>query len=492
VPGPTGATGPVGATGPSGTAGVNGATGATGPSGIDGVTGPTGPTGPSGTAGAAGATGATGPTGAAGAAAAVSYSYSATAGQTTFSGSDLNSLTLAYTVGAEQVYLNGVLLVRTTDYTATNGTSVVLALAATLSDTLVVVAYGAFNVANTYTQAEADARYPLNTSSLFAGKNKIINGDFGVWQRGTSVALAASTPGYAADRWYIVNGANQATTVSRQATGDTTNLPFIQYCSRVQRNSGQTGTGTMSISQPFETVNSVSFAGKTVTFSFYARKGANYSATSDVLTVYLITGTGTDQNQQGAGYTGQTLAINQSATLTTTWQRFTQSVTLGTGITEIQPVLTYTPTGTAGAADYFEITGMQLEAGSVATAFQTATGTIQGELAACQRYYYRTTATTLYQRFTPSSPAASATNIYAASFFLPVQMRVKPTVIDFSNLIWYDGVSVGNAISALTLSTDGTAINAALDIISTGMTQYRPINLMSGTTSGYLGVGAEL
>jgi hypothetical protein len=178
VPGPTGATGPVGATGPSGTAGAAGATGATGPSGIDGVTGPTGPTGPSGTAGVAGATGATGPagtngatgatgptgpTGAAGAAAAVSYSYSATAGQTTFSGTDLNSLTLAYTVGAEQVYLNGVLLVRTTDYTATNGTSVVLALAATLNDTLVVVAYGAFNVANTYTIAQADALFIADT-----------------------------------------------------------------------------------------------------------------------------------------------------------------------------------------------------------------------------------------------------------------------------------------------------------------------------------------
>jgi hypothetical protein len=50
-----------------------------------------------------------------------------------------------------------VLLVRTSDYTATNGTSVVLASAAILSDTLVVVAYGAFNVANTYTQAQTNA-----------------------------------------------------------------------------------------------------------------------------------------------------------------------------------------------------------------------------------------------------------------------------------------------------------------------------------------------
>jgi hypothetical protein len=60
-------------------------------------------------------------------------------------------------VGAEQVYLNGVLLVRTTDYTASNGTSVVLASAATASDVLNVVAYGAFNVADTYTIAQVDA-----------------------------------------------------------------------------------------------------------------------------------------------------------------------------------------------------------------------------------------------------------------------------------------------------------------------------------------------
>jgi hypothetical protein len=87
----------------------------------------------------------------------VTYYYLATAGQTTFSGADANGVTLAYTVGAEQVYLNGVLLVRTTDYTASNGTSVVLAVAATLSDTLNVVAYGAFNVANTYTITQVDA-----------------------------------------------------------------------------------------------------------------------------------------------------------------------------------------------------------------------------------------------------------------------------------------------------------------------------------------------
>jgi hypothetical protein len=326
---------------------------------------------------------------------------------------------------------------------------------------------------------------------MSAGRNAVINGGMDIWQRGTSIAITGGASGnYTADRWNTYR-AVAGSTLSRQTTSDTTNLPFIQYCARVQRDSGNTSTTSIFLAQSIETAQSLPLAGKTVTMSFYARAGANFSATSSLMSVKLTTGTGTDQNVN-LGFTGAANAIDTTATLTTTWQRFAFSVTLASSITELAPYFSFTPTGTAGAADFLEITGVQLEVGSVATQFSRAGGTIQGELAACQRYYFRTTATTLYQRFTPSSPAGSATNTYAASFFLPVQMRVKPTVIDFSNLIWYDGVTVGNAISALTLSTDGTAINAALDITSTGMTQYRPINLMSGTTSGYLGVGAEL
>lgn len=87
----------------------------------------------------------------------VLYEYTATAGQTTFSGSDLNSVTLAYTAGLAQVYLNGVLLMPGDDYTATNGTSVVLASGATLGDSLAVAAFTTTSVANTYTQAQVNA-----------------------------------------------------------------------------------------------------------------------------------------------------------------------------------------------------------------------------------------------------------------------------------------------------------------------------------------------
>ncbi len=231
----------------------------------------------------------------------------------------------------------------------------------------------------------------LQTSTLSsqAGKNAVINGGMSIWQRGTSISLAASAGAtYLADRWQTFTGANQACTVSRQATGDTTNLPNIQYALRYQRNSGQTGTGGLWLTQPFESVNSIPFAGRAVTLSFYARRGANYSATSNLLDVYLVTGTGTDQNLI-SGYTGSTNAVSSNATLTTTWQRFTYTATLASTITEIGLLTVFNPTGTAGANDYYEITGVQVELGSYATTFSRAGGTIQGELAACQRYYQK-------------------------------------------------------------------------------------------------------
>ena len=90
---------------------------------------------------------------------AVTYLYNATAAQTTFSGADANGLTLAYTVGSEQVYLNGVLQVRGSDYTATNGTSIVLTSGALVSDVLNVIAFSALALADTYTQAQANALF---------------------------------------------------------------------------------------------------------------------------------------------------------------------------------------------------------------------------------------------------------------------------------------------------------------------------------------------
>jgi hypothetical protein len=85
------------------------------------------------------------------------FEFTATAAQTTFTGLDDHGLTLAYTTGAVQVFLNGALLTPGNDYTASDGLSVVLESGAAASDILVVVAAGTFQVADTYTQAQVDA-----------------------------------------------------------------------------------------------------------------------------------------------------------------------------------------------------------------------------------------------------------------------------------------------------------------------------------------------
>jgi len=76
------------------------------------------------------------------------YNYTATSGQTTFTGSDNNGNTLTYDAGYIDVYLNGVKLLNGTDVTVTSGSSVVLASGATTGDVVDIVAYGTFSVAS--------------------------------------------------------------------------------------------------------------------------------------------------------------------------------------------------------------------------------------------------------------------------------------------------------------------------------------------------------
>ena len=328
--------------------------------------------------------------------------------------------------------------------------------------------------------------------------NPVLNSAFQVWQRGTSTSIPASTyPSFPADRWITSTNANQACTVSRQATGDTTNLPNIQYALRYQRNSGQTGTGLLYLLQNFESINSIPFAGKTVTLSFYARKGANYSATSSVLTASIVTGTGTDQNAF-SGFTGSATPINSTATLTTTWQRFSYTGTIATNVTQIAPALLFEPTGTAGAADYYEVTGIQLEVGSVATPFKTYAGTIQGELAACQRYYWRATTAAANNPMTIRNGASTTTAVFGNTPN-PVPMRVSPTSIDYSttyaNYYLYDSTGSSVAVTAIAIDTGGASVYlAGFNIsVASGLTVHRPYQLGAANTNGaYLGFGAEL
>jgi hypothetical protein len=86
------------------------------------------------------------------------YKFTAAGGETSESGADDNGLTLSYIAGKEQVYLNGVLLVRGTDYTASNGTSIASLAALTAGDILEIITFTAFDLATAIDKALFDAK----------------------------------------------------------------------------------------------------------------------------------------------------------------------------------------------------------------------------------------------------------------------------------------------------------------------------------------------
>jgi hypothetical protein len=229
-------------------------------------------------------------------------------------------------------------------------------------------------------------------------------------------------------------------------------------------------------------------AGKTVTVSFYGKAGANYSAASGALTYALYQGTGIDQNV--FGMTGGSGVGTGTATLTTSWQRFSFTVAVPSTSTELAVYFSTTPVGTAGANDWFEITGVQLEEGSTATPFSRAGGTIQGELAACQRYYFRTqvgnSGSTPYMGVTV---AGSATTTYA-NLIHKVTMRSAPTSVEFSSIKWQAINNSGN-ISAASLQ-DATPENTLFVCTTTGATAGVMNYVIGQTTAGYMAVSAEL
>lgn len=338
------------------------------------------------------------------------------------------------------------------------------------------------------TKARSSADFAAGGPSV-AGKNYIINGGMDIWQRGTSIA--GTSKGYTADRWsvYTSGGGVQSSsyTVTRQSTSDTTNLPFIQYCARFQRNSGSTSTNLFFFAQSFETVNSIPLAGRTVTISFYARKGANYSPTSSLLNIEVASDTGT--NQYFADYSTYTDAINQNATLTTTWQRFSYTGTFATNANEVAVFFNATPTGTAGANDYFEITGVQLEIGQSATPFSRAGGTIQGELAACQRYYFLK-ASGANQSF--GMAAYNSASDIRGSFGFPVEMRVVPTMVSTSGTNYYRVAGITDYFDSLTLWQASTKETAWYNVSQASGTTGQGGVVWTDNASASIALSAEL
>jgi len=328
-------------------------------------------------------------------------------------------------------------------------------------------------------------------SAIPAASNPIINSGFDVWQRGTSdfTPLNASFV-YTADRWSCFRSAGSSGALVKYVSS--TGLAGIPNAGRMQRTSGNTSTDSLYFVYDLESKDSTKYQSKTVTLSFYARAGANFSAASSNLTYFMYSGTGTDLGGFASGWTGAAAIIGSTtATLTTGWVRYTATGTVSSTANQIGMTFFYAGVGTAGAADYFDITGVQIDVGSVALPYRTAGTDYQQELALCQRYYWRINANEAYSPY-GQGPAQTTTKQHNVITF-PVVMRIKPTSVDWSALNVLTVGVAGFAVTALTLAEGNTRSVVASATVAAGLVAATNYVLSAdATTNGYLGYSAEL
>jgi hypothetical protein len=337
-----------------------------------------------------------------------------------------------------------------------------------------------------------------------AGKNKIMNGDFRINQRSfTSNAYTTATfDAFGFDRWKMNNAGDGTSTFSTQA--------FTLGAAPV---AGYEGTnflrmvtsGFTNAASRTDTVQSIesarTFAGQTITVSFWAK------AATGTPKIALET-------QQNFGTGGSPSTTNNKAvgtvTISTAWARYSLTTTvdsisgktLGTANNDHFNVRLWVNAGSDYATrassigiqnNTFDIWGVQAEYGSKATPFQLAGGgDPQSELAMCQRYYWRTADLSSSNAWMSTGLAITTSSVYFGVQY-PVQMRVKPTVLDYAfpsvtlAAAGYTGgtlTQVANGANANTSSISYNHTSAALTVDK--------IYLCGLAGNGYIGFGAEL
>jgi hypothetical protein len=370
-------------------------------------------------------------------------------------------------------------------------------IAATAADTVNRLAVGSNDqilVADSSTST--GLAWKSNATPFAAGKNKIINGDFAINQRGFTSTTSLNV--FAFDRFDFGGGAfTSGLTISAQTftpgAAPVAGYESTNYLRAVTLLVGAGTTTQVYLRNRIEDVRT--FAGQTMTVSFWAKAD---SGTPNL-------GVRLEQDFGSGGSSSVFTLVGAVTAISTSWARysFTLAVpsisgkTVGAGSHlelrfYISAGASVSDVGAVGNQDNFEFWGFQAEQGSVATAFQTATGTPQGELAACQRYYWRTT---LDENGDIALGTGSGTTKVYVPIPCPVFMRVEPTSVDYANLRVGDFTNAAIDVTSLTLlTTSGSSRNATLEVnVASGITAYRPYSLRNNSSfAGYVGLSAEL
>jgi hypothetical protein len=252
----------------------------------------------------------------------------------------------------------------------------------------------------------------------FGNRNLIINGDFSISQRSTSVTGATSS-GYATvDRWWHnASGGTQNMSQQSLAVGQT-DLP--SQFTKFFRFASTSGNNNQGFAQKIENVELLS--GTTVTVSFYA-KGTNPGAGSVELAYLQYFGSGGSANVEAGAY---------NITLTSSWQLFKTTISLpsvsGKTVGAGNSTYVYFRQGasdTSTAAWTMDITGVQLELGDTSTDFEHIS--YGDQLQKCQRFYYQKDYTINTYEPVKFPCWIGSTQTLTGEWVHPVTMRVPPT-----------------------------------------------------------------
>jgi hypothetical protein len=315
-------------------------------------------------------------------------------------------------------------------------------------------------------------------------RNRIINGDFEIWQRSASAAPAPNvvTGGYgAADRWKYVGHEGGVTYTAVTMTRVTDAPAGSRYAAKMV--STAAGLDDVCVAQYIEASNCYDLVGQSVTLSFWAKRIGGLNGSSlfvEVLSLATVD-TGATGNIYNTTIPPGTTSI-QNTTLTnaqfsTSWTKYTMTIPSMPAATANGLMVRFVVDGTdLGSGDLFSLAQVQLEVGSKASAFERRPYGM--ELQLCQRYYQRGFSGRV------ANGAYSTTNIlFYIPFIVPMRIAALPGLISGASLAGAidrtgtAGVTPVSVIVGATNSVNGAAINFTCPASS--FTLYQPCGLFT-------------
>jgi hypothetical protein len=333
----------------------------------------------------------------------------------------------------------------------------------------------------------------ITAAPFAAGKNRLINGNMAIAQRGTSFTASNNNDdAYTLDRWYILSDTNDVIDVTRATDVPTNGLYSIGL-------DVETVNKKFGIAQIIEQQNSIGLIGNTVTLSFKAKVSSTtkldnvkaaivaWSGTADAVTSDII-------SAWGAEGTDPTLIANATYEntpanlgVTTSWASYSITAAIDTASTKNILVFIWSDVTDTTLGDFLYVTDVQIEAGSTATAFQTASGSIAGELVLCQRYFFSQNPAF---NDTLGSGVVNATNAAFVALRYATTMRTSPSLTYVTGAsIEAGGTFVVSSATIAVGGTNGAGVNCVTS--TTGMIGGRGLILYL-TGSGAFQFNAEL